>query len=345
MHAQVLFTASIVCVGVCFGLSSMVFISWIHTCLLSAQTYDALAVSVGRKSIDAADTWYVSIKRQGTSLLQFWLRNGVDIFRPLARRLQGIPFVRTFVDSCVVLLHARSFETQAAFFTECILGLIVAVFAGTIVLLRSFMAAVLIVGCTLCIAYIVVKTKQESYMSRIKQDLPEALRILASACNASLSLPQAFEAVALELNGPLRLTFKHVVNDLHLGYSVSDALLRLQRRSNLPELSFLAVALDVQYIAGGSLVEVINQAQHAIDRSISLQRQLRIQTAQARLSARVVSIMPFLIMGAIAIISPGFLTPLVSSSVGFGVLGIAILLEVAGVIVVRRILDIPEAHI
>ncbi|MBQ9690832.1 MAG: type II secretion system F family protein [Eggerthellaceae bacterium] len=330
------------------GLSCFAFVlsfqDWLRVSLLGARCFDGINLKTNYRT-DRPFSKKRALLSDVKSLIRFLLRNGIEIFRPVSMRLAHVKPIESFLISCKFLLQAKSLETDNNFLFECLFALLCCIMVASFVIFRSIITACAIASCVVCVTYVVVKTKQEIYTSRVKQDLPEALRILASACNASLSLPQAFEAVVHELKGPLHKTFMNVVDDIHLGYSVSDALQRLQKRSALPELAFLAVALDVQYVAGGSLVEVIKQAQEAIDKSIKLQRDLRVQTSQARLSARVVSVMPLIILGALSIISPSFIKPLISSPAGFGVLCVALLLEVIGILMVRRILDIPEAHI
>ena len=83
---------------------------------------------------------------------------------------------------------------------------------------------------------------------------------------------------------------------------------------------------------------VLDAAQKAVTGKLDLARQLRVQTAQARLSARVVTALPFALLAVLSLISPGFLEPLLGSTVGWVILGFAVLLQVAGIVWVRSIL-------
>ena len=72
----------------------------------------------------------------------------------------------------------------------------------------------------------------------------------------------------------------------------------------------------------------------------SLRRSLRVQTAQAKLSARVVAIMPFILVAAFSLASPDFLSPFFSGPVGYGLLTLAIVMQLAGIVLVRRALSV-----
>ena len=102
----------------------------------------------------------------------------------------------------------------------------------------------------------------------------------------------------------------------------------------------MAVALDVQHQAGGSMRPVLEAARETVEGELALRRALRVQTAQARLSARVVTVMPFALVAVFSLVSKGFLDPFLQSPLGLGLLGLACAMEVAGVLAVRRKLNV-----
>ena len=108
----------------------------------------------------------------------------------------------------------------------------------------------------------------------------------------------------------------------------------------MPELGFIAVALDVQHAGGGSIAPVLEAARESVEGELDLARSLRVQTAQAKLSARVVTAMPFLLVALFSLMSPGFLQPFFGSVAGLGLLALALTMQVAGVFAIRRMLKI-----
>ena len=101
-----------------------------------------------------------------------------------------------------------------------------------------------------------------------------------------------------------------------------------------------ALALDVQHQVGGSMRPVLEAARETVEGELALRRALRVQTAQARLSARVVTVMPFALVAVFSLVSKGFLDPFLQSPLGLGLLGLACAMEVAGVLAVRRMLNV-----
>lgn len=174
----------------------------------------------------------------------------------------------------------------------------------------------------------------------MRELVPDALRCMEACFHAGLTVPQAFAEVARETKPPLRDAFSMVSHDMELGRSVDEALERFRRASSLPELSFVAMALDVQHACGGDASRIVQSAQESVERGIELRRSLRVQTAQAKLSAQVVSIMPIALLVVLSGIDPGFMDPFFESGVGIALLVCAAVMEIAGIAIVSRVLDV-----
>ena len=86
--------------------------------------------------------------------------------------------------------------------------------------------------------------------------------------------------------------------------------------------------------------QVLDAASDTVKGELALRRALRVQTAQAKLSARVVAVMPFILVAAFSLASPDFLSPFFSGPVGYGLLALAITMQVAGIVLVRRALSV-----
>ena len=174
----------------------------------------------------------------------------------------------------------------------------------------------------------------------MREGVPNSLNTMGECFQSGYSLVQTMQMVADQSRGKLAQIFRKCVNMLQLGSSSSEALGALRADAKVGELSFVAVALDVQHQTGGSITSVLGAAQQMVQDKIDLRRSLQVQTAQARLSARVVCIMPFVLAFVLSMVSEGFLTPFFSSPAGFVMLGVALLMEGAGVVMVRRMLKV-----
>ena len=173
-----------------------------------------------------------------------------------------------------------------------------------------------------------------------REKIPEVLRALCMSFRSGHSLPQALSGVARESDGHLAQVLSIASDRLEMGASTTEALSVMRGNRRLPELSFVAVALDVQHESGGSIAPVLESAIESVESELKLMRSLKVQTAQARLSAAIVTIMPFLLVALFSLMSPDFLSPFFSSLVGMALLSLALAMQCAGVIITRRMLKI-----
>jgi tight adherence protein B len=174
----------------------------------------------------------------------------------------------------------------------------------------------------------------------LREQLPDTLAAIGMCFSAGLSLQQALAQTARETAEPLGSQLRRTVQDIELGHGIADALRGLETRTNCADLRFVLVALEIQQTTGGSLREILEGAALSISESFELARSLEVQTAQARMSARIVSIMPLALLAVLSVAMPGYLASFFSSSTGFMLLVGAVALELCGVFMIRRILSI-----
>lgn len=273
-------------------------------------------------------------------MARHYARNGVPSFLPATRFLVRIRWVGEMLDNAVSFLKRRGWVSVP----ESIGSLFVAAFlfatAAVFVLLRSFEAALLVPMCALLVAAVFLSRDRSREQQLLRDQVPDALRCMEACLHAGLSLPQAFVEVAEEMDKPAKELFSRVSRDLDLGFSVEQSLVRFRENSEIEELAFVAMALDVQYVCGGNARSVLQSAEDSVVRSLDLRRSLRVQTAQARFSAQIVSVMPVFLLAIVSVVSPGFLNPFFESATGLALLVVAAGMQVMGILLVKKTLEI-----
>ncbi len=268
------------------------------------------------------------------------LRRGFALLKGVARKLLRMSKVSRIVRDAEELLVVRgSFTTP-----EALLSVILAVLF-CVALVGSFLgqtpifgfAAAFCVGGSFCA---LVNTAKERRRNALREAVPEVLRSMEVCFRSGFSLHQTFQQIAQESSGPMERLFSRATNALETGQTTSEALRLLQREAAVPELSFIAMALDVQHQTGGSMGKVLESVRESVESELELMRSLKVQTAQAKLSARIVSIMPFALVGLFSLVSEDFLAPFFSSVLGFALMTVALLMLAAGVFMVRRLLKV-----
>lgn len=175
---------------------------------------------------------------------------------------------------------------------------------------------------------------------QLNAQLPEALSIIANGIRAGFSFPQSIQLVTKELDDPIGEEFSKLLHENSLGKSMEEALQNLSDRTIDEDLDIFITALLIQRQVGGNLAEILDTISDTIRERVRLKGEVKTLTAQGRLSAIVVSIMPFALAIAIQTLNPGYMQILYESPLGMVMIGAALLLMGLGILVMRRIIDI-----
>jgi tight adherence protein B len=147
------------------------------------------------------------------------------------------------------------------------------------------------------------------------QTLPTILRMAASL-RAGATLFQAMELIARDGPAPTCQEFAQAVEEVSLGASIDEALARLARRAGTDLYDALALVLIVQRRVGGNLAQVLDDLAETVRERVELRQEVQAQTAQQRLSAWILVLLPLLILGVFAITDAGLLEPLFTTLTG-----------------------------
>ena len=303
---------------------------------LFAAAFAATATLMKRRAAMAAQGDRLTL----SSLIAWRMRNGFELVLPLAQRLVKHGRIKAFADELVVLCAQRKWTaTPDSALSVVMVGLVALAVVVGIVLGNAFGALACVI-CATAILFTVVGAERDKRNEAVREAIPDALEAMGACFGSGFTLLQTFSQVSREIDGPLGDTFARCAHVLETGGSAEEALVELRDGTYASELAFVAVALDVQHQSGGTIRQVLASATEAVKGTLSLRRSLRVQTAQAKLSARVVVVMPFILVAAFSLVSPDFLMPFFSSVLGYALLGLAIAMQAAGILLVRRALSV-----
>lgn len=182
--------------------------------------------------------------------------------------------------------------------------------------------------------------RAEKRKEETREGIPEVLQSMKACFQTGYSLTQTIREVRQSSTGALEKLFAEVEGVLETGGSVQRALGKLREKATEPELVFLATALEIQHRTGSSMERVLEATRQSVVDEIELKRSLRTQTAQAKLSAQIVTVMPFALIGAFSLVSPGFLEPFFENPLGLALLAIALGMQALGIALVRKMLKV-----
>ena len=187
---------------------------------------------------------------------------------------------------------------------------------------------------------LVLRGKGARRLRRFNQKLPAALDLMARALRAGHSVAAAIEIVAQEGGEPLRSEFREVYKQQSFGLPQRDALLQLGRRVPSADLQIVITAMLVQKETGGNLVDILERTTAVLRDRMRIQGELRIKTAQGRLTGWILCLLPVVMFVLISLANPGYSDVLVHDPVGRKLTYAGIGMMALGGMMIRKIVRI-----
>jgi tight adherence protein B len=186
----------------------------------------------------------------------------------------------------------------------------------------------------------VVNIKSRRRLTQFMSHFPEALEMFARSLRAGHSFTGAIQLVGQEMPDPVGPEFQKVFDEQNLGIPLRQALIGMTERIDVLDVKFFVTAILVQRETGGNLAEIIDKISYVIRERFRIQGQLRIYTAQARLTGYILSLLPVMLALVISSMSPNYMRTLWTDSIGKIMIVVGVLLQIAGAISIRRIIRI-----
>ncbi|MBL8131481.1 MAG: type II secretion system F family protein [Anaerolineae bacterium] len=176
---------------------------------------------------------------------------------------------------------------------------------------------------------------------RFENQLPDTLGLWVNALRSGYSVLQSMEAIARDAPEPTSTEFKRVVQEVQLGIDMEDGLAHLLTRVDSEDLDLVITAVNIQREVGGNLAEILDVISHTIRERIKLKGEIRVLTAQGRITGYVISGLPIILALFLYGINPTYMGNLFENrACGWPLLGIGLALIGIGFAVVQKIVDI-----
>ena len=172
------------------------------------------------------------------------------------------------------------------------------------------------------------------------EQLPDVLTLLVGALRAGHGLSQALEMLVDQVPPPASIEFARVMRAVGLGLPVQRALADMAARVGSDDADLVVTAITVQYEMGGNLAQTLDIISETVRDRIRMQREVRVLTAQQRLTGYILAGLPIALAVLLNLINPGYMRELFEPGWIRLVPGVGILMQVVGFLVIRRIVDI-----
>ena len=199
--------------------------------------------------------------------------------------------------------------------------------------------AIGVVGLAMLPNLVLVRLARQRRLRFVEQ-LPDALMLVGAAIRAGASLPLALRQMSQEMAAPCGQEFELMLREQRLGVTLDDALGSLERRMGGDDLRLFTAAIRIAGDSGGNLAETLERLADSIRRKLTVEGKIRALTAQGRLQGWIMTLLPPVVAAVLFVIEPHAMEPLLATWQGWVVCGVIAVLEVAGLLFIRRIMEI-----
>lgn len=177
-------------------------------------------------------------------------------------------------------------------------------------------------------------------LQQMERQLPEVADLIARSLRAGHALPATLQMIADEMPEPISQEFRIVSDEITFGLGLPQAMQRLAARVPLDDLRFLVISVLIQRETGGNLAELMSNLAALIRERMKLFGQVRVLSAEGRLSGWILFLLPLLVGGMLLVINPHYINTLLHDPNGPTLLTIALAMQLAGGLWMRRIIRI-----
>ena len=185
-----------------------------------------------------------------------------------------------------------------------------------------------------------VKRAKSQRLRKIEEQLPDAMDVMGRALRAGHAFPTALKMVGEEASAPLCDEFRAAFDEVNFGFSMQEALTNMAARVPITDLRYFVVAVVIQRETGGNLAELLASISEIMRDRIKLFAKVRVLSAEGRMSAWILSLLPFGAGLLIQLTNPTFLSILFTDPIGQKMLASSMFMMAVGILFMRKIIQI-----
>jgi tight adherence protein B len=265
-----------------------------------------------------------------------WQPSAERLYGETARRLEG---TRLWQRTMRLLERGGSQLRPAEFLWRCALfalaaGVLVAIATGSLGL------GVVAVPVALALPWAWMKRAARRRLRRFEEQLPDVLLAIAGSLKVGVSFTHSLSSVVESTEAPASEEFERVLNEAELGRPMEDSLAALADRIESEDLRFVLMSVAIQREVGGSLADLFALVSETVRERQHFRRKVRALTAMGRTSAQILVAIPFVIVGAVSALSPGYISPLFHTGVGVTLIVVMLVMMAVGAMFLKKIVTI-----
>lgn len=260
------------------------------------------------------------------------------------RYLSGLSPLERMLENVPGMTRLRNMVIQAGVdkpgYVYVLWGFTIAAIVLTLVYLFTGVLWLAVVIAVVCFSFpfVYLARKRGTRLARFEEQLPEALDLMARALQAGHPFNETLKMVADEMPNPIAGEFSTVFTDISYGLPVKTAFVSLLGRVPSISLNTLVTAVLIQHESGGRIAEILMKIAAVIRGRFKLARRVKTLSAEGRMSAWVLTLLPFVLALVIAVTTPSYIPILTKDPLGVYIIGAAFTLVILGNFWIRKII-------
>jgi tight adherence protein B len=182
--------------------------------------------------------------------------------------------------------------------------------------------------------------KKRSRLKQFEKQLPEALELIARSLRAGHAFSSGMKVAVDNFGDPLGPEFAQALDEINFGIPVADALKNLAYRVDCNEVKFFVISVILQRETGGNLAEIMDNIAHIIRERFKFNDRLKVLSAEGKISAIILTALPFIIFFAVRFLNPGYINSLLDDRIGIRIVFAALVLIMVGIYIMKRMISI-----
>jgi len=253
--------------------------------------------------------------------IAYWIMKPLPDFKTLGDMLERAETKMTpkqFVLRRVIFTSVIIFLISGVLGKKLIFGVVIGLLLGTWLPLK------------------LLRRKCDKHSKAFLRLFPDAIDLIVRGLRSGLPVSESLVLVSQELSEPVRGVFSNIANTMKLGVSLEKALQETAKKLHMTEFNFFTTSIILQRETGGNLAEILSNLSDVLRSRFIMRMKIRAMSSEARASAYIIGALPFVVIGAVGIISPDYMTPLWTDHRGNICAGVAAGMMTFGLWIMRR---------
>lgn len=255
---------------------------------------------------------------------------------PLDRFLLKLRFIKVLEK----LIDNAGLKIDVKVFILLMLVFAAAGFMLGLALRRAIIVPIILLFICGVLPLVFLRIKKNRRIQLFTEQFPNVLDMISRSLKAGHAISSAIQVVGNEMSEPVAGLFKTAYEEQTLGLSMKDSLAQMLERMQSMDLRLFVTAVNIHRDVGGNLSETLEKLAVTIRERIRIRRQVRVYTAQGRLSGYILAFLPIFMATFLYVTSPDYIGELVATKIGWYAVGFAITAQIVGFLLIRKLINI-----